>query len=249
MSGMSGMSGPDLNARTPPMPHPAHWLPPIPGLFRTDPEHRYQLNGTVFPVSVTGVLACMKTSYAMERIEATRDVWAPRGSQTHRALELFLNEQYGDELQELAGGDHAEWIQPLISHDRWAGLRVIASERPTCCVQRGVAGTFDLAYEDSSLPSLKRPSWASQGPPRVLADLKTLGESGSSYSTAAQLGGYMALEATHGTWYDYGQTIWARPGQTTFSPLYSRAECLTAWAAAWACWRAIQADPNPLRGL
>ena len=126
---------------------------------------------------------------------------------------------------------------------------MIASERPTCCVQRGVAGTFDLAYEDSSLPSPKRPSWASQGPPRVLADLKTLGENGASYSTAAQLGGYMALEATHGTWYDYGQTIWARPGQTTFSPLYSRQECLMAWAAAWACWKAIQADPNPLRGL
>ena len=54
------------------MPNPAHWLPPIPGLFRADPEHRYQLDGVVFPVSVTGVLACMKTSYAMERIEATQ---------------------------------------------------------------------------------------------------------------------------------------------------------------------------------
>ena len=64
---------------------------------------------------------------------------------------------------------------------------------------------------------------------RILADLKTLSEHGATYSTAAQLGGYMALEATHGVWYDAGQTIWARPGQTTFSPLYSREECLHAW--------------------
>ena len=154
-----------------------------------------------------------------------------------------------DELQSLANGDHADWIQPLISHERWAGVLVIASERPTCCVRRGVAGTFDAAYEDPVLSIPERLSWASQGPARVLADLKTLGENGATYSTAAQLGGYMALEATHGTWYDYGQTIWARPGSTTFSPLYSRQECLAAWAAAWACWKAIQADPNPLRGL
>ena len=68
----------------------------------------------------------------------------------------------------------------------------------------------------------------------MLADLKTLSPNGSTYSTAAQLGGYMALEATHGVHYDAGQTIWAKPGQTTFSPLYSRAECLSAWALAWA---------------
>ena len=70
---------------------------------------------------------------------------------------------------------------------------------------------------------------------RVLADLKTLSRPGSgSYCTRAQLGGYMALEATWGVHYDAGQTIWARPGETRFSPLYSREECLAAWAAAWA---------------
>ena len=70
---------------------------------------------------------------------------------------------------------------------------------------------------------------------RVLADLKTLSRPGSgSYCTRAQLGGYMALEAAWGVHYDAGQTIWARPGETRFSPLYSREECLAAWAAAWA---------------
>jgi hypothetical protein len=109
---------------------------------------------------------------------------------------------------------------------------VIASERPTCCLMRRVAGTFDAAYIDESGR-------------RILADLKSLGETGSTYSTAAQLGGYMALEATHGHWYDFGQTIWARPGNTTFSPLYSRSECLLAWAGAWATWRARSAEPAP----
>ena len=74
----------------------------------------------------------------------------------------------------------------------------------------------------------------SRGGLRVLADLKTLSRPGSgSYCTRAQLGGYMALEATWGVHYDAGQTIWARPGETRFSPLYSREDCLAAWAAAW----------------
>jgi len=227
------------------MPTPTTWLPPIPGLHRRDPEHRYWLGEVEFPVSVTGVTG-VKSDYAMDRIEATRATWEPRGNSCHSALELFLlsGAMVGqpttgipfraalDELQELADGDHAAWIQPLITHDRWHSLQVIASERPTCCLKRRVAGTFDTAYIDESGR-------------RILADLKSLGENGSTYSTAAQLGGYMALEATHGHWYDYGQTIWARPGSTTFSPLYSRAECLLAWAGAWATWKARDSEPAP----
>jgi hypothetical protein len=223
------------------MPIPPHWLPPIPGLHRRDPEHRYWLGEVEFPVSVTGVLGVLKSDFALERIEATRATWEPRGNQTHRALELFLSLEHSGrpgladeaaEMVELLQGDFTTWILPLVTHDRWGQLQVIASERPTCCLRRKVAGTFDTAYVDESGR-------------RILADLKTLGENGSTYSTAAQLGGYMALEATHGQHYDYGQTIWARPGQTTFSPLYSRQECLTAWAAAWAIWRARSSEPAP----
>jgi hypothetical protein len=94
-----------------------------------------------------------------------------------------------------------------------------------------VAGTFDVAYID-------------EHGRRILADLKSLGENGSTYSTAAQLGGYMALEATWGNLYDAGQTIWCRPGSTTFSPLYSPAECRMAWAGAWATYRARAAEPG-----
>ena len=241
------------------------WLPPIPGLHRRDPEHRYWLGDLEFPVSVTGVLSVLKSDFAMKRIEATRATWEPRGNSCHRALELFLllTHAAGDddltgrvdpalllELGKLSLGDHADWINPLITHERWAQVAVIASERPTCCARRLVAGTFDVAYIDPALPpSPDRPAWVT-GPARVLADLKSLGENGSSYSTAAQLGGYMALEHSHDNWYDYGQTIWARPGQTTFSPPYSVAECRLAWAGAWATWRALHPHhPRPEPGI
>lgn len=209
---------------------PATWLPPIPGLARRDPEHRYWLGEVEFPVSVTGVLGCLKPDYALERIEATRATWEPRGNSCHRALELFLQLELGDELRGLAGGPYAGWIRPLITHSRWDQIQVIASERPTCCLARKVAGTFDLAFIDESGR-------------RILADLKSLGPNGATYSTAAQLGGYMACEATWGHHYDAGQTIWCRPGSTTFSPPYSVAECRLAWAAAWAAWRARPPAP------
>ena len=237
---------------------PTPWLPPIAGLHRRDPEHRYYLGDVSFPVSVTGVLAVMKSAYAMERIEATRETWEPRGNTAHRALEVFLG--LGDpgpadmtmavpdgamqKLQALLTGDYADWVQPLVTHPRWSSVHVIASERPTCCLQRRIAGTFDCAYLDPSLPpSPERPAWVT-GPAIVLADLKSLSAHGSTYSTAAQLGGYMALEASHGLWYDYGQTIWARPGETTFSPLYSPSECRLAWAAAWATYKAVADQPK-----
>jgi len=193
-----------------------------------------------FPVSVTGVLSVLKSDYALDRIEATRASWEPRGNSCHRALELWLAGQYSEhlpftpadlgELHKLEQGDYSDWIQPLITHERWSSINVIASERPTCCLARKVAGTFDLAYVDE------------QGR-RILADLKSLGKNGSTYSTAAQLGGYMALEATWGHLYDAGQTIWCRPGSTTFSPLYSVAECRLAWAAAWATYRSRPPAP------
>jgi hypothetical protein len=279
-----------------------------------------------FPVSVTGVLSVLKSDYAMDRIEATRATWEPRGNSCHRALELMLQLPCRDiydgmtvaadqsVLIELAGllqGDYDAWIQPLITHDRWSQVHVIASERPTCCLTRRIAGTFDVAFLDPALPpSPLRPEWVT-GPARVLADLKSLGAAvakwrrdgardwpelaevpadtaaarlsegqveiratrsstwdrlmpapalllaagddaelkvskPSTYSTAAQLGGYHTLEH-HGparNWYDYGQTIWARHGQTTFSPLYSVEEMRMAWAGAWATWKARADEPG-----
>jgi hypothetical protein len=222
------------------------WLDPIPGLQRRDPVHRYWLGDHLFPVSITGVLQVAKSSYALARIEASRPGWEPRGNTCHLALELFLAGRYrqgGDAdlsavLSRLGSEEgfqeYREWIEPLISHERWDGVEVIASERATCCLVRNVAGTFDVAFVDPLLPvSSIRPTGVC-GPARVLADLKSLSASGSTYCTRAQIGGYMALEWSHSHWYDYGQTLWCRPGRSQFSPLYSRAECLSAWAAAWA---------------
>ena len=222
------------------MPTPTPRLSPIPGQHRRDPGHRYWLGDVSFPVSVTGVLGCLKSDFAMERIEATRATWEPRGNSCHRALELFLQLEHSDrpgsasesdEMISLLHGDYADWIAPLLTHDRWDQLQIIASERPTCCLTRRIAGTFDVAYIDE------------QGR-RILADLKSLGENGSTYSTAAQLGGYMALETTWGNLYHAGQTIWCRPGSTTFSPLYSVAECRMAWAGAWATFKARASEPG-----
>jgi hypothetical protein len=305
------------------MPTPTTWLPPIPGLHRRDPEHRYWLGDVEFPVSVTGVLSVLKSDFAMDRIEATRATWEPRGNSCHRALELMMLTTKGAprtieqvrhdiaELGALAIGDYSDWVQPLLDHDRWNQVQVIASERATACLKRRVAGTFDLAFIDPALPpSPLRPDWVS-GPARVLADLKSLAgavakwrrlgsrdwselaevpadtaavqlagglveiraahssawvplmpappflehagddaelkvSKPSTYSTAAQLGGYHTLEhhGPAGNWYDYGQTIWARPGQATFSPLYSVEEMRMAWAGAWATWKARAAEPG-----
>jgi hypothetical protein len=224
------------------MPTPTTWLPPIPGLHRRDPEHRYWLGEAEFPVSVTGVLGVLKSDYAMDRIEATREVWAPRGNSCHRALELFLllehSDQPGfrsesDEMVGLLHGDYSDWIAPLLTHDRWGQVQVIASEMVVACTQRRVAGCFDLAFIDEAGRT-------------ILADLKSLGSAESStYCTRAQLGGYAALlKASHGVVVDACQTIWARPGSTTFSPLYSVAECRTAWAGAWATFKARASEPG-----
>ena len=140
------------------------------------------------------------------------------------------------ELGELADGYYSDWIHPLLTHERWEQVEVIASERATCCLVRNVAGTYDTAFLDDQLPLPPGRPQVVSGPARVLADLKSLGPSGSTYCTRAQLGGYMALEWSHGHWIDYGQTIWCRPGGTTFSPLYSRQECLVAWAAAYTAY-------------
>jgi hypothetical protein len=227
------------------MPTPTTWLPPIPGLHRRDPEHRYWLGEVEFPVSVTGVIGCLKSDYAMDRIEATREVWAPRGNAAHRALELMMLTTKGAprtieqvrhdivELGALAIGDYSEWIQPLLEHDRWSQLQIIASEMAVACTQRRVAGCFDLAFIDEAGRT-------------ILADLKSLGSAESStYCTRAQLGGYAALlKASHGVVVDACQTIWCRPGQATFSPLYSLSECRLAWAGAWATFKARASQPG-----
>ena len=99
------------------------WLRSIPGLRRTDPEHRYWLGDHLFAVSVTGVVGSAKSDWAMARIEATRHLWEPRGHTVHLALEALLKARFHPQprnrqqaellLEDLRASDYRAWIEPL----------------------------------------------------------------------------------------------------------------------------------------
>jgi len=218
----------------------ATWLEPIPGLWRDEAAHRYWLGNHLFPVSITGVLACGLSDTAKRAIEAKRPIWEPRGTTVHAALEHYSQARFlvgkcaGEALleAETLKGHHQyrDWILPLLQLSLWEEVQVIASERLTCCLTHNVAGAFDGAYVSPALSELRG------RPVRVLYDLKTLSAHGRPYSTAAQLGGYMVLEAAQGNHYELGQTIWSKPGEASCSAFYSREQCLAAWAAAWSSY-------------
>ena len=159
------------------------WLRPIPGPRRTDPEHRYWLGDHLFAVSITGVVGSAKSDWAIARIEAIRHVWEPRGHTVHLALEALLKAHFhplpqhqhkaSQKLQQLRSGDYRDWIEPLLAHPHWQQVTVIASERPTCCLVRNLAGTYDTGYIQTASGL------------RVLADLKTLSRPGSSSASRA----------------------------------------------------------------
>ena len=213
------------------------WLDPIPGLWREEAAHRYWLGDHLFPVSITGVLAHGLSANARRAIEAKRPVWEPRGTTVHAALEHYSQtrflvgrspEQALLAIEQLPGHHrYRDWILPLLQLPLWDEVQVIASERLSCCLTRNLAGGFDGAYASPALSD----RWGREV--RVLYDLKTLSAHGRPYSTAAQLGGYMVLEAAQGNHYDLGQTLWSKPGEAAPSTFYSREQCLAAWAAAW----------------
>jgi hypothetical protein len=118
-------------------------------------------------------------------------------------------------------------LSPLLGHGRWQQVRVIASERPTCCLARNVAGTYDTASLDYALPiPSERPCWV-QGPARVLAGLKTQAAGRSNDYTRAQIGDYMALEWSQGPCFHYGLTIWCRPGRSSSLSIPGRSSSWT----------------------
>jgi hypothetical protein len=209
---------------------PHRWLEPLEGLER-DPSHRYRLGGHVFPVSVTGVLAAQKSAIALERIEATRADWEPRGVTTHRALELAATVPGWHPDDWPACWPWIDWIWPLLTHPLWQGVKLCASEMGLYSLELDVAGTFDGAY------LVPKPGG---GWDRILFDLKTQGRADSgAYCTRAQLGGYITLAAEHGIHFDGAATLWARPGRARVT-VYGAAECREAWQAALASYRAVE---------
>ncbi|MCT0229745.1 hypothetical protein KQ306_02560 [Synechococcus sp. CS-1324] len=213
------------------------WLDLIPGLWRDEAAHRYWLGEHLFPVSITGVLAHGLSATARRAIEAKRPVWEPRGNTVHAALERYSQARFSGgrnaeqallAVEQLPGHHrYRDWILPLLQLPLWDEVQVIASERLSCCLTRNLAGGFDGAYASPALSDRRGREV------RVLYDLKTLSAHGRPYSTAAQLGGYMVLEAAQGNHYDLGQTLWSKPGEAFTSTFYSREQCLAAWAAAW----------------
>ncbi len=209
------------------------WIHPLLGLER-DPSHRYRLGGHVFPVSVTGVLAHQKGKYAMERIEATRADWEPRGTTTHKALELAATAPGWHPDHWPPGWPWSDWIWPLLHHPLWSEVEVIASEMGVYSMELNVAGTFDGAFRTSDGR-------------RILFDLKTQGnEKAGAYDTKPQLGGYLTLAAAHGLHFDGAATVWCRPGRTRVA-LHGASECLEAWKAALADYRGLEARQERAR--
>ena len=211
---------------------PHRWLDPLPGLSR-DAEHRYWLGTHRFPVSVTGVLATQKSAFAMERIQASKDIWEPRGNTCHRALELAATDTAFHPDYWPPAWPYIDWIEPLLSHPLWDGVQICASEMGLYSLPLDLAGTFDGAFLTRSSPALP---WR-----RILFDLKTQQRpDAGTYDTRPQLGGYLTMALDHGIAFDGAATLWCRPGRTRIAP-YGVPECLDGWKAAWDSYQALQA--------
>lgn len=197
-------------------------------LARDDAAHVYiDAQGRPIPISVTGVLSASDSAYKRRILEDTRADWAPRGNACHRALELWIT----SERRWLPSPGCPEftpyipWILPLTTWAAWHALTFTASELRLHHPELNLAGTFDC-------------SWRTADGRHVLADLKSRGNrSAGTYSTAAQLGGYLVLAARWGIHYDHCATIWARPNRYPTLTTYTVGQCLAAWAKAWSFYR------------
>lgn len=216
-------------------PLPMTWLQPIPGLRLRHSDHTYWLGDHLFPISTTGVLSHGKSAFAMERINSTKDEWAPRGTSIHKSLELHLwgnHHPDGDQGAAAAAiaapefDPYREWIDPLLSHPLWDEVTVIATEMALCSRRLNIAGTFDGAFLVNATGQ------------RTLFDLKSQKRADAGpYCTKAQLGCYMAMAAEQGISFDRGLTVWSRPGKARLQA-HTAKECITAWEAAWEAYSA-----------
>lgn len=203
------------------------WLQPL-ALIHDPLSHSYCLpNGHQFPVSATGVISLMtKTPTDLERINAHRHVWEPRGINCHLALGTFLTTQ---KTLPLTGDDeYTDWIDPLLSHRFWDSVTPVASELAMYDTRRNVAGTADAVVQFAD------------GTYAVL-DLKTQSSRKSScYDTKPQLGAYLAMLNEHypEVFVSRCLTLWARPGQTKLEP-HDPDACWAAWDGMFQAYEAL----------
>lgn len=193
-------------------------------LTRDDATHRYfGPDGLPVAVSVTGVLAASDPPIKRQMIEATRDQWEARGNACHSALELYIksDRRWMPSPACPTYSPFIPWLLPLLSWPAWRELTFTASELMLHHPELDLSGTFDGAYRD---PASRH----------VLFDLKSRGQRHSgTYSTAAQMGGYLLMARYWGIAFDAAATIWARPNRFPTVTLYTVEDCLAAWGQAW----------------
>ena len=131
------------------------------------PQHRYWLDDHLFPVSITGVLAGGQVQLRPRphrgqpcRLGAARQHLSPGPGASFltgrfRPGVSAPSDEHGPgntpSGAEVDFDAYREWIEPLDRPRALEAVEVIASERPTCCLVRNVAGTYDTAYIDPHL--------------------------------------------------------------------------------------------------
>jgi hypothetical protein len=203
------------------------WLKPLPIDF--DPEaHQYTWTptGEVMSHSVTTILRAGKDPRTLQIFEDTKHIWAPRGTYVHSCLEQFLQ---GRPAEELMGGPYDDWVKPLLEYPLWETFEPIALEYSVCDLRRNIGGSLDVLGWDHLLDVM------------VLLDLKTLGRSSRTYSTHAQLGGYLSMLIDHHKLVvDECLTMWASKGEAHLGDRQSPTECLEKWEDAYDFWNSQQ---------
>jgi len=155
--------------------------PPAKSIDFFDDVHVYEIDGKPAIASCTAISNFDNSAageYKMERIEATKADWEPRGNTVHKAWELFWTTG-----EKMTGTPYQEWIDPLLNKfDSWKDYECLASEYRCALRPERIAGSVDTVLRHK--PSGKV----------ILCDLKTKNSNSVDRSAklhwAAQLGGY-----------------------------------------------------------
>ena len=203
-------------------------LKPREGLHFLEEPHRYYLDGFGYlAYSVTEVISDL-TPHAKAKIEATKDVWLPRGLTCHAALEAALLGLPGPDP-----GEYASIIDPLLNHDLWKGAEVLACEYRMADTKKSVGGSADFILRTAKGKL-------------CVGDLKTVGSRPAVTSrkpATKQLGAYtqMLIDMHPHLLIDRCITVVAGPGLTRVHA-EDPSTCISAWLDAWDVFNLLQPD-------